>query len=194
MMNSGQDFQICRDVTGLKDFLRLSHSLVDDTITQNLNNLVLPVRFDPTSTGTPKAGERRLLRTPIDEGSCNTLVDAVFRNWEGRSHTIDRCLQFADANVAKLNNVVHANTDQQNIRELNKQRRLDPYAGRTELEEPMLTRVLKSEQSTEAIIRDRTWRILRNRCQALSRLPQTWETAFVDWQTNHATPANAAST
>jgi len=170
----------CDDITALKDFLRLSRTLVDDTITQNLNNLVLPTRFDPTSTSRP---EKKNIRTPIDKHSCTALLDTIFENWDARTSTIDLCLQQAKPNSTPA----HHDPTMEEIRA----RRLDPYSGRQNQDEPILRRTCEQEQGTERIIRDRTWRILRGRCDDFTSMSEDWQPAFNAWASRRAT-SNAA--
>lgn len=165
----------CQDITALKDFLRLSRTLVDDTITQNLNNLVLPPRFDPTSTSRP---EKKRMQSPIDGKSCNSLIETVFENWDARTSTIDYCLQTIHANPVHP----HKSTAEE-IRA----RRLDPYSGRQEEEQPILKRVCDQEQGTERIVRDRTWRVIRGRCEEINGVSSDWETAFSAWRKSKST-------
>ena len=169
-MSSNLNPSFCADITGLKDFLRLSRSLVDDTITQNLNNLVLPPRFDPTSTA---RSEKKVVRTPIDKGSCSKLVETIFENWDARSSTIDYCLSTTHLSIADTHSLTAEET---------RARRLDPYSGRQTTEEPILRHVCLQEQGTEQIIRDRTWRVVRGRCQDLNDMDRDWQTAFESWR------------
>lgn len=170
-LNLNPDF--CQDITAFKDFLRLSRSLVDDTITQNLNNLVLPARFDPASTA---KSEKKVLRSPIDDTSCNMLLDTMFQNWDARTSTIDFCLGTVQTK---------SKPKRQLTAEEIRGRRLDPYSGRDEDEEPILKRVCEQEESTERIIRDRTWRVVRGRCEGLTTMQQDWQHAFAAWKTEN---------
>lgn len=172
-MSSQLTPSFCDDTTALKDFLRLSRTLVDDTITQNLNNLVLPPRFDPTSTSRP---EKQRIQSPIDQASCNTLVETIFQNWDARTSTIDYCLS-----TIKTSSIVKTN-DHLSSKEEIRARRLDPYSGRQNNDEPILKLVCEQEEGTERIIRDRTWRIVRGRCEELTGLASNWDTAFALWR------------
>jgi hypothetical protein len=75
------------------DFLRLSRSTVDDSITQNLNALVTPARagFDPSSTShrnpAPTATSRQL-----SPDACASFKDKVlFPSWESRRDVLLYC-------------------------------------------------------------------------------------------------------
>lgn len=176
-MSTNLSTAFCEDITALKDFLRLSRTLVDDTITQNLNNLVLPPRFDPASTSRP---QKRKIQTPIDSHSCNSLIDTVFENWDARTSTIDYCFQAIKRAPASIYNLSPEEI---------KARRLDPYSGRQSEEIPILQRVCDQEQGTENIIRDRTWKIIRGRCEELNGMNDSWETAFHEWRANKKLPS-----
>lgn len=169
-MPSSLNVSFCQDITALKDFLRLSRTLVDDTITQNLNNLVLPPRFDPASTSRP---EKKRMEAPINGKSCNSLIETVFQNWDARTSTIDYCLQTIKSTPFSSHSL---SADE--IRA----RRLDPYSGRQTEELPILRTVCDQEQGTERIVRDRTWRVIRGRCEEMTGMDSDWEKAFSEWR------------
>ncbi|KAK0383066.1 hypothetical protein NLU13_8981 [Sarocladium strictum] len=83
--------QFCFSTRTLRDFLRLSRSSIDDSITQNLNALITPSRvgFDPSSTN--QRSSRPSLRS-IDPQACQNFRDKVlFPSWEARSEVINYC-------------------------------------------------------------------------------------------------------
>lgn len=62
--------------------------------------------------------------------------------------------------------------------------RLDPYSGRFFPKEPrteMLASVLRNENAVENIVRDRTWRIMNERCNGLDPSQKGWQDAFRSW-------------
>ena len=61
-------------------------------------------------------------------------------------------------------------------------RRLDPYSGRNFTEEPILKRVLDEEVKVENVIRERTWRIIKDRCVGHTAMSKDWELAFERWR------------
>lgn len=135
---------LCNDVTALKDFLRLSRHIVDDTITQNINNLVLPTKFEPSSTKS---------RVPVDKIDCNELIHSVRQNWDVRANIIKSCMINTEPTIP------HQPTEDE-IRA----RRLDPYSNRHHEEDTILQRTCRQELATEEIIKERTWKVIRARC------------------------------
>ena len=178
---------ICSSITDLKDFLRRSRQSVDDRITTNLNNLVLPRRFDPTSTST--SASDRTVRLASDDGrhiDCHTLIDAVFTNWLVRTDILDRCSAYALSHNTAAGTTTDAKAKQQynTKRWHGDERRYDPYANRAAVEEPLLKVVCDGERGTEEIVRDRTWRVVRSRCSGDDDgvgLDREWQTAFQAW-------------
>lgn len=191
---------ICASITELKDFLRLSRSLVDDRITTQLNNLVLPRRFDPASTrhaaGAADVPVARV--TPVDAPSCAALVDTIFANWAARDETIERCSAYATNQAAHTatspstssggsSSGGSAKPSLNTAKWHGDERRYDPYAKRAsaEAEEPILLRVCRGESGTEQVVRDRTWRIIRSRCADAGSgrpLDADWQMALLKWR------------
>lgn len=63
--------------------------------------------------------------------------------------------------------------------------RLDPYSGRFFPKEPrteMLASLLRNENAVENIVRERTWRILNERCSGLDPSMKGWQEAFKKWK------------
>ncbi|KAI1655208.1 putative caffeine-induced death protein Cid2 [Daldinia decipiens] len=159
--------QFCFSSVALRDFLRISRSAIDDSITQNLNALVTPSQlgFDPSSTSVrvPRASSR-----PIDPRACQAFKDKVlFPSWQARSDVLTYCAYVAtspdpdDPEVA----LREAETERNHERVVDE--RLDPYSGRYFPREPrteMLANLLRQERSVENIVRSRTWGLVRERC------------------------------
>ncbi|BFZ58463.1 hypothetical protein PYCC9005_005525 [Savitreella phatthalungensis] len=183
--------ELCEDITSLKDWLRLSRALVDDTITTNLNNLRLPKPFDPLST-TASSPNRRSTATqteqldaPIDQTSCDRLVDAVFANWAARSTLLAACSSRVHPSpTTTATPIADAGGGDRWTR-----KRYDPYAGRATASPPILQTVVEGELATEEIVRDRTWSVIRNRCRNLAstvRDAPSWHAALQDWVSRQA--------
>ncbi|KXJ91702.1 caffeine-induced death protein 2-domain-containing protein [Microdochium bolleyi] len=159
--------QFCFSTVALRDFLRLSRSTVDDSITQSLNALVTPAKagFDPRSTAT---------RTPhhprqhISAVACEEFKNKVlFPSWQNRSDVLTYCSLVAtspdpdDPEIALRASETEKNRD----RVVNE--RLDPYSARYFPREPrteQLANLMRQERGVEKIVRSRTWAVLAERC------------------------------
>ncbi|RYP58665.1 hypothetical protein DL769_008851 [Monosporascus sp. CRB-8-3] len=159
--------QFCFSTVALRDFLRLSRAAVDDSITQNLNALVTPSKlgFDPTSTSvrTPRPS-----RTPIDPQACQTFKEKVlFPTWQSRSDVLTYCAYVATSPDPDDPETALRKAETERSRERIVDERLDPYSGRYFPREPRTERLamlLRQERSVEAIVRSRTWGLVRERC------------------------------
>ncbi|CAG9946653.1 unnamed protein product [Clonostachys rosea f. rosea IK726] len=150
--------QFCFSSGTLRDFLRLSRSGIDDSITQNLNALVTPARagFDPSSTShrTPSSVSRQ-----ISPKSCQSFKEkALFPAWEARREVL---FYYRDRVVDE---------------------RLDPYSGRffpREARTETLASLIRQENSIENIVKSRTWSIVQQRCGGSN---ESWEKAVEKWR------------
>lgn len=168
------------------EFLRLSRSSIDDSITQNLNALVTPSKsgFDPTSTSqrTPRSGPRQ-----IDPRACDDFKNKVlFPSWQSRRDVLYYC------------GVVAASPDpddpEATLREMEKEKdshrivdeRLDPYSGRffpREARTETLASLIRQENRVEDIVRNRSWATVQARCQGIG---ESWEPAMAKWRESRA--------
>ncbi|KAK3991023.1 caffeine-induced death protein 2 [Cladorrhinum sp. PSN332] len=181
--------QFCFSTTVLRDFLRLSRSSVDDTITQNLNALATPSRagFDPTSTS--RLGSRPAARQ-IDPQSCQTFKDRVlFPSWQMRSHVLSYCTLVAtspdpDDPEAELRQAENEKNRERVVNE-----RLDPYSARffpREARTEQLASIIRQEMGVENIVRARSWDIVKERCG--DSTTGSWEDALAIWRRSHTSP------
>ncbi|KAF3000169.1 hypothetical protein E8E13_006005 [Curvularia kusanoi] len=123
--------QFCFNQTALRDFLRLSRSTIDDSITQNLNALLTPAQrgFDPTSTSSrqlsgPHARE-------LAPAQCADFKDRVlFPSWAVRSDVLDYCAGVATSPDPDDPDSVLRQVEDAKARERVVDERLDPYSGR----------------------------------------------------------------
>ncbi|KAF4978912.1 hypothetical protein FZEAL_4798 [Fusarium zealandicum] len=175
--------QFCFSYGTLRDFLRLSRSTIDDSITQNLNALVTPSRtgFDPSST-TERSS--RPLSRQIDTQSCSTFKDRVlFPSWEARVEVLNYCALVAAS--------PDPDDPDRTLRELEKEKdrdrvvdeRLDPYSGRffpREARTERLASLVRQERGVEGVVRHRTWEVIQQRCGGNSF--DTWEDAVSEWK------------
>ncbi|KAK3318040.1 caffeine-induced death protein 2 [Apodospora peruviana] len=174
--------QFCFSTATLRDFLRISRSSVDDTITQHLNALLTPARagFDPLSTS--QKGARPLSRQ-IDSRSCQNFKDKVlFPSWQSRSHVLSYCALVATSPDPDDPEAAVREAENERNRERIVDARLDPYSARFIPREPrteQLASLIRMEQGIENIVRSRTWGVVRERC---GESADTWEQALAGWR------------
>lgn len=177
--------QFCFSTVFLRDFLRLSRSSIDDTITQNLNALATPARtgFDPTSTSRLSRPSTR----PIDANSCQSFKDQVlFPAWQARSDLLSYCTLVATSSDPDDPETSLREAENEKNRERVIDERLDPYSARFFPREPrteQLAAILRQEMGVENIIRARTWSIVKERC---SDTPEgSLEDTLARWRRTH---------
>lgn len=167
------------------DFLRLSRSTVDDSITQNLNALVTPARagFDPSSTS-HRAPAPTTTSRQLRPDACASFKDKVlFPSWESRRDVLLYCGSVAaspdpDDPEATLREMESARDRERVVNE-----RLDPYSGRffpREARTEILAALVRQENSVESIVRSRTWGIVQQRCGGGTG--EGWEQAVARWR------------
>src|SRR5271154_1570427 len=85
----------CFSERALADFLRLSRSAIDDTISTSLNALLTPSSTSPfTPTSTSSISSPR--PTPIPPISCQAFTQSVlFPSWQTRSDVLTYCASVA---------------------------------------------------------------------------------------------------
>lgn len=151
------------------DFLRISRSAIDDTISQNLNALATPgaAPFDPRSTAEhqPRLTGRRALPA----AKCQDFKDNVlFPSWQIRSDVLNYCAGVATSPDPDDPDHVLRETEDARARERLIDERLDPYSARyfpREARTEALASLIRNERMVESIIRSRTWKIVGDRCQ-----------------------------
>ena len=163
------------------DFLRLSRSMIDDSIIQNLNALMAPAKkpWDPSSTAERQI--RPVERTPTHPQACQEFKDNIlFQSWQTRSDVLNYC-----AGVA-LNpedpDLVIKEIESAKGRERVVDERLDPYSGRffpREARTEILANIIRNERAVETIIRSRTWGLVVERC---GKSGEGWEEALDRWR------------
>ncbi|THX13715.1 hypothetical protein D6C84_09324 [Aureobasidium pullulans] len=158
----------CFNQTALRDFLRISRSAVDDTISQNLNALLSPSTsgFDPTSTSRslPRPTGRRTIPAP----ACDSFKQNVlFPSWQARSDILAYCGGVATSPDPDDPDHILREVEDTRARERVINERLDPYSGRyfpREVRTEALASLVRSELMVEGIVRSRTWGMVRERC------------------------------
>ena len=162
----------------MTDFLRVSRSAFDDTISQNLNGLITPARtgFDPnsTTTRTVPANPRQL-----SPQACQSFQDQIlFPSWKARSEVLDYCALVAASPDPDDPEATSRDVEVRKIRERIIDERLDPYSARffpREARTQVLASLVRQERSVENIVRHRTWSVLQERCWVQQ---STWQEAM----------------
>ncbi|KAL2133129.1 hypothetical protein VTI74DRAFT_2861 [Chaetomium olivicolor] len=181
--------QFCFNTSALREFLRLSRSAIDDTITQNLNALETPAKagFDPTSTS--RLGPRPLSHQ-IDAEACTRFKNKVlFPSWQARSDVISYCSLVATSPDPDDPERALREAENEKNRERVIDERLDPYSARyfpREARTEHLAYILRQEMGVENIVRSRTWDIIRQRCGDSTSV--AWEQALADWRRAKGAP------
>ncbi|KAJ5732647.1 caffeine-induced death protein Cid2 [Penicillium malachiteum] len=178
--------QFCFNEKLLQDFLRLSRSSIDDSITQNLNALVMPSRqgFDPSSTAVRQTDSRG--QKVIDPNACQGFKENVlFPSWQARSDVLNYCAGVATSPDPEDPDLILRQTESARDRERVVDERLDPYSARffpKEARTESLANLVRNQRTVEEIIRARTWGLVSERCGGSS---SSWEDALNDWRKKH---------
>lgn len=165
------------------DFLRLSRTTIDDSITQNLNALVTPSQkgFDPSSTAVRQT--RAEAEQSVDPAACQGFKENVlFPSWQTRSDVLNYCAGVATSPDPDDPDLILRETESAKDRERVVDERLDPYSARffpREARTESLANVVRTQRSVEEIIRSRTWGIVSERCGSSSA---GWEEALNSWR------------
>ncbi|KAF2722754.1 hypothetical protein K431DRAFT_221498 [Polychaeton citri CBS 116435] len=177
--------QFCFNQTALRDFLRTSRSLIDDTISQNLNALLTPASqpFDPSSTSSRQP--RPLGRhTPISPTACSAFKSrTLFPSWQARSDVLNYCAGVATSPDPDDPQHVLREEEDMRARERLIDERLDPYSSRyfpREARTESLAQLIRNERMVEGIIRSRTWGMVGERCGDDGS--SDWDQAFDRWR------------
>ncbi|DAA75667.1 TPA_exp: Caffeine induced death protein CID2 [Trichophyton benhamiae CBS 112371] len=175
--------QFCFNERALRDFLRISRSTVDDSISQSLNALVTPSRqgFDPSST---TARQTELPRHgQVEGGRCQTFKDEVlFPSWQARSDVLTYCAGVATSPDPDDPDLLLRQEESARARERVVDERLDPYSARFFPREPRtesLAMLIRNERGVERIVRSRSWDIVGERC---GNSFESWEDALNHWR------------
>ncbi|KAJ0420109.1 caffeine-induced death protein 2 [Aspergillus carlsbadensis] len=175
--------QFCFNERLLRDFLSLSRSTIDDSITQNLNALFTPARegFDPSSTSARQV-DSGAGRT-IDPAACQGFKDKVlFPSWQTRSDVLTYCAGVATSPDPEDPDLLLRETESARDRERVVDERLDPYSARffpREARTESLANLVRNQRTVEEIIRSRTWGLVSERCGSSAG---GWEEAFNSWR------------
>ncbi|KIX05019.1 uncharacterized protein Z518_05891 [Rhinocladiella mackenziei CBS 650.93] len=180
--------QFCFNTRVLRDFLRLSRSSIDDSISTNLNALMTPSStspFDPSSTSirNPSLPSSLNPRQPIPASTTQAFLDSVlFPSWDSRSSVISYCTSVATSPDPDDPDLIEREALNRKDADRIVDERLDPYSGRffpREARTEQLAALLRNENAVEGIVRTRTWGIVTERCEGVEG---TWEDAWEKWQ------------
>ncbi|OBT90960.1 hypothetical protein VE02_00154 [Pseudogymnoascus sp. 03VT05] len=174
--------QFCFSTAALREFIRISRSSIDDSITQNLNALATPASrgFDVTSTShrTP-SGARTL-----DPRSCTSFKSTIlFPAWQARSDVLQYCGHVAVSPDPDDPGLVARQLEEERGKARVIDDRLDPYSSRffpRESRTEELARVVRMEGGVERIVRARTWEVVEERCG--EGRGRGWEEALREWE------------
>lgn len=168
--------------------MRLSRASIDDSITQHLNALVTPARagYDPsTSAQVVRPVGKRL----VSPGACNTFKDtALFPSWQARSDVLHYCATVATSPDPDDPEIPLREAESAKAKERIIDERLDPYSARyfpQEARTEVLAGVIRNERGVENIVRERTWRVVSERCGISG---EKWEEAFERWHGTRQNP------
>ncbi|PHH80846.1 hypothetical protein CDD80_6405 [Ophiocordyceps camponoti-rufipedis] len=159
-----------RSCEPLIDFLRLSRSSVDDTVSQNLNALVTPSKkgFDPDSTS--RRSTPPTLRT-LGRPACQSYYENVlFPAWQARTEVLDYCALVATSPDPNDPEAALREAENQQDRQRVVDERLDPYSARffpREARTQTLASIIRQERDVEKIVRTQSWNVIQQRCAAL---------------------------
>jgi hypothetical protein len=161
------------------DFLRLSRSVVDDTITENINALVTPSRdgFDPSSTSQRAHASGSRYISPQACQSFKTKV--LFPSWQARTEVLKYCALVAAGPDPDDPEATLRDAEMQKDHERVVDERLDPYSGRfspREARTQVLASLVRQERGIEEIVRNRSWAVLQERCSSSPH--ETWQEAM----------------
>ncbi|TLS29932.1 hypothetical protein PpBr36_03522 [Pyricularia pennisetigena] len=175
--------QFCFSTFALREFLRLSRSAIDDSITQNLNALEEPAKqqFDPAAVSQRIA---RPTHRTIEAEKCQSFKEKVlFPSWKARGDVISYCAAVATSPDPNDPDAAIREAELAKDKERVIDERLDPYSARFYPREPRTERLailLRQERGVENIVRTRTWDIVKERCG--DDQFEAWEDVFNRWQ------------
>lgn len=173
------------------DFLQVSRSTIDDSITQNLNALMTPALkgFDPSSTAVRQTESRD--GRPIDPEACQGFKhNVLFPSWQTRSDVLNYCAGVATSPDPDDPDLILRQTESARDRERVVDERLDPYSARffpQEARTESLANLVRNQRTVEDIIRARTWASVIERCSGSS---SDWNQELNSWRERQQQPTS----
>ena len=175
----------CFTTSALRTFLRTSRGLIDDPISTSLNSLLTPShpRFDPSSTSTRRGPTPHTLPA----ATCTPFLhNVLFPSWRARGTVLTYCASVATSPDPHDPDAVAREVYNRRGQERVVDERLDPYSARffpREARTQELARVLREEEGVERIVRERSWGVVRGRCEGVAALDGDggYERQFAEW-------------
>lgn len=156
----------------------MSRSL-DDGIAQHLNSILIQPKseFDPSDSSLMRVS--RCGSEQLSSNACQKFTQQfVFPSWNSRDNILQYC-KYVATNMEKNESKTFLGKDD---RPEDIDHPLDPYSTRslrTQTEAQMLSDFLKLENGVENIVRNRTWKVIYERCGLNSK---SWEDSFSEWK------------
>ena len=139
-------------------------------------------RFDPSSTS--ERHVRPSAWRQIDKTACDSFKDRIlFPSWQSRSDIINYCAVVATSANPSDPTVLLRELEDAKARAATVDERLDPYSGRyfpRETQGELLASVLRNERGIEGVIRERSWNLVKERCEGTSS--SSAEVALENWR------------
>ena len=108
----------------------------------------------------------------LASSTCKSFVSAILLPvWNDRSRVISYCSEVAKADDGSDPERGVREAEQRKKENMVVNERLDPYSARFEVRESRqdrLKRAVREEWEIEGIVRDRSWVVLRTRCEAVT--------------------------
>ncbi|KAK6363696.1 hypothetical protein TWF730_001116 [Orbilia blumenaviensis] len=173
--------QFCFSTSALKEFLSVSRSTTDDTISQHLSSLSPPPTFNPSTTSQRTPSHRLIPPTTLS----TFLSSTIYPTWSKRSEVLTYCAIVATSPDPNDPNIDLISKENEKDRMRIVDERLDPYSGRffpTESRTQVLAGVVRNERGVEEIVRERTWEVIKTRSTD-GMGGKTWQEAYAEWKT-----------
>jgi len=125
-------------------------------------------------------------RRQLDPDSCQSFKERIlFPAWSLRSEVLTYCGNVATSPDPDDPDTILRSVEDAKARERIINERLDPYSGRyfpREARTESLAALVRQEKMVEVIVRERTWRLVGERCANQSG---GWEEEYERWRQSH---------
>lgn len=109
----------------------------------------------------------------------------LFPSWQSRSDVLNYCASVTTSEDPDDPDLLTRTAADQADRERVVDERLDPYSGRVfprESRREVLAGVVRNEKAVESIVRERSWRIVKERCGEFGVPGENWHSAMDEWR------------
>lgn len=124
----------------------------------------------------------------MPSNSCQSFKsDVLFPAWQTRSDVLNYCAGVATSPDPDDPDHVLREVEDTRARERVVDERLDPYSGRyfpREARVERLAMLVRQERMVEGIVRERTWGVVKERCEENVNVEKGWEDAIDRWRQN----------